>query len=186
MERLFDPERPYFEAWVRLHNADDTTHLEDRVDREHEARPLCYAASFGFLEIVEHLILKRICRVQVREVVVMGLRYTRHRLQVISRSYDHWPDSLLRHGVYVGVDAQNYANRTPVRLSSQSGHHDVVQCIIDHDADMNSQEDDHNTPLNKATHGGHVDVVRVLHDSYGRTPLHDIMARGDNPKADYP
>ncbi|KAH9030643.1 hypothetical protein EDB85DRAFT_1414462 [Lactarius pseudohatsudake] len=78
----------------------------------------------------------------------MGLRYTRHRLQVISRSYDHWLDSLLRH----------CRCRRPLRLSSQSGHHDVVQCLIDHGADVNSQED-HNTPLNWAAHGGRVDVV---------------------------
>ncbi len=183
---LFDPDKPYFEAWVQLYDADDTIFLEDIVDQEHGARPLYYAALCEFHELVEHLIR----RVRVLEVVFMGLRYTRHRLQVISRLYGHCFGTVWA----VGVDVRNYANRTPLRFASQSGHRDIVQCLINHGADVDSQEDDHNTPLNWAAHGGHVDVVRVLlehnadvnsQDNYGRTPLHDAL-RGDDPNGDYP
>ena len=57
MERLFDPDKPYFEAWVRLHDADQE-YPQGKQGQERGAKPLYYAALCGFHELVEHLILK--------------------------------------------------------------------------------------------------------------------------------
>ena len=60
MEDLFDPSKPYFEAWLRLHDIDneDRDLFPNMPDTEPGARPLYYAAFYGFLELVEHLVLK--------------------------------------------------------------------------------------------------------------------------------
>jgi hypothetical protein len=60
MEDLFDPEKPYFEAWVQLHDIDPKDHgdFPNVPDSERGARPLYYAAFCGFEGLVEHLTLK--------------------------------------------------------------------------------------------------------------------------------
>jgi hypothetical protein len=190
MGYLFDPDKPYFEAWVRLHDV-DLDHLfffEDRPDPvEPGARPMYYAALCGFHELVERLSFKYPQCASARGgrlgTALHSASLAGH-LQVVR--------SLLRHGV--GVDVRGFRNKTPLQYASQSGHRDVVQCLLDHGADVNSHEDDHNTPLNWAAYGGHVDVVRVLLEHNADvnakgdgvwTPLHDATL-GSDSKGDYP
>jgi hypothetical protein len=58
LERLFDPEKPHFAAWVWLYDID--RHWIEPMSKVHptrpEAVPLYYAALSGFLGVVEHLI----------------------------------------------------------------------------------------------------------------------------------
>ena len=58
MERLFDPAKPHFAAWVWLHDID--RHWIKPMSKIHptrpEAVPLYYAALCGFRGLVEHLI----------------------------------------------------------------------------------------------------------------------------------
>ena len=56
MEYLFDPDKPYFEAWIQLHDIDK--YISDGSDPVLEARPLYYAALCGLQELVGHLTLK--------------------------------------------------------------------------------------------------------------------------------
>ncbi len=187
MEYLFDPDKPYFEAWVQLHNVDHGTLRSNAPNPEPGARPLYYAALCGFHELVEHLTLEY---PQCASATGGSLGTALHsascegHLQIVR--------SLLRHGV--GVDVRDYMSDTPLQWASLRGHRDVVQCLLDHGADVDLQDGDHNTPLTLAAFYGHVDVVRVLlehnadvnsQDSEGRTPLHDAMY-GDDPKGDYP
>jgi ankyrin repeat protein len=189
MEYLFDPYKPYFEAWVQLHDVDDDSISFGTVsDPEPGARPLYYAALCGFHELVEHLIFKYPQYASARGGrlgTALHMASFAGHLQIVR--------SLLRHGVT--VDVQGNANCTPLRWASQSGHHNIVQCLLDHGADVNSQEDDHSTPLDWAAYGGHVDVVRVLlehnadvhaKDNGGHTPLHSATwgstFKGDHPQ----
>ena len=50
----------------------------------------------------------------------------------------------------------------PLQCASQLGHHDVVQFLLNHGADVNSQQDNHSTPLHWAAYLGDVNIVRVL------------------------
>ena len=176
MEDLFDPDKPYFEAWVRSHDVDHE-YGHGAQSQEPGARPLYYAALCGFHELVEHLILKYPQCTSARGggcgTALHSASFAGH-LQVVR--------SLLRRGVDVNV--RGYQNRTSLLFASDSGHHDVVQCLIDHRADVNSREDDHNTPLIWAAYHGRLDVVRILlehHadvnslDNYTRTPLHNVV-----------
>ena len=180
MEQLFDPDKLYFEAWVRLHNADPYRHRRGTRSQEPGAKPLYYAALCGFHEIVEHLILKYPQYTSSRGggfgTALHSASYAGH-LQVVR--------SLLQHGV--DVDVRGHENCTSLRFASRLGHGDVVQCLIDHGADVNSQEDDQSTPLNWAAHGGCIDAVRTLlkhhadvnsQDNDGDTPLHYAVFGG--------
>ncbi|KAH9165572.1 hypothetical protein EDB89DRAFT_2233302 [Lactarius sanguifluus] len=191
MERLFDPDQPYFEAWVKLHDVEVNLggYIPDMPDLKLGARPLYYAALCGFHELVEHLTLKNpqypsarggLCGTALHSASFAG------HLQVVR--------SLLRHGV--GVDARDHTNDTALQWASMQGCRDVVEYLLDHGADVNLQDNLKNTPLTLAARCRHMDVVRVLlehgadvhsQDDSGRTPLHDaILGATYYPKGDGP
>jgi hypothetical protein len=176
MGRLFDPDKPYFETWIQLHDVDQY-YFGQGTRLEPGARPLYYAALCGFHELVEPLILKypqcASARGGGRGTALHSASFAGH-LQIVR--------SLLRHGV--DVDVRGFANRTPLLFASESGHRDVIQFLIDHGADVNSQEDDLDTPLIWAAYYGHIDAVRILlkhhadvnfRGSKDGTPLHNAL-----------
>ena len=182
LENLFDPDKPYFEAWVQFRAVDGLNPLTEVIsDSEPAARPLYYAAWCGFHELVEHLAFKNPQCVSARgghHGTALHAASSAGHLKVVR--------SLLQHGV--GVDVQGVMDCTPLRSASQQGHRDVVQCLLDHGADVNPKEDDYSTPLHWAAYYGHVDVVRVLlkhnadvhsKDDKGWTPLHDTTRNSD-------
>ena len=184
---LFDPDKPYFEAWVRLHNIDtrDYSYSSPLPDPEPGARPLYYAALGGFHELVKHLTLKYPQCAKAkggRCGTALHSASLRGHLQVVRY--------LLR--LDVDLNVRNSANSTSLLLASKNGHRDVVQCLLDHDADLELRDQWQNSPLTFAAYYGHVDVVRLLlehnadvnsQDEDGYTPLHDTM-RNDRFIAD--
>ena len=188
MKSLFDPDKQYFSAWVKLYNVDTRDwfpHLESKV--RPEAVPSYYAAFCGFHEIVEHLTLKH----PQYANAISGLAGTAlhaasdaGHLEVVR--------SILKLGV--DVDALGLVNSSPLQFASGSGHLDVVKCLLDHGADPNLQDDDHWTALTYAADAGHLEIVRVLlehnadidtPDKDGLTPLHgQIVMRYPNSKGD--
>jgi ankyrin repeat protein len=187
MECLFDPDKPYFEAWVQLHDIGPDIYFKTPPDPEPGVRPLYYAALGGFHKLVEHLTLKYpqcadatggCCGTALHSASFEG------HLQVVRY--------LLRHGVDVNV--RNSANSTSLILASWNGHLDVVQCLLDHGADSDLRDKFNNTPLMLAVFYGRVDAIRLLlehkvdvnsQDDKGRTALHDAI-RGQSFKADRP
>jgi hypothetical protein len=153
VERLFDPDKPYFYAWVQLHDVDPS--LEPNIYRRHwppatepGARQLYYAAFCGFGDVVEHLTLKYPQHTNVLAgncgTALHSASFAGHLQAVLS---------LLRHGV--GVDVRGFGNKTPMQFAAQAGHRDVVHHLLDHGADVNSKEGDQSTPLNWAAYNGH-------------------------------
>ena len=189
MESLFDPDKPYFEAWVRLHDIDhdDYAHSSPAPDPEPGARPLYYAALSGFYELVKHLTLKYPQCVKAkggRCGTALHSASLRGHLQVVRY--------LLRLGVDHSV--RNSGNSTSLLLASFKGHRDVVKCLLDHGADLDLRDQYQNTPLTLALYYGHVDTARLLlehnagvnfEDYEGRTALHDTV-RSDRFIADRP
>ena len=109
MEYLFDPGKPYFEAWVQLHDVDGYNPVYDgeEPDPEPGARPLYYAAMCGFDELVEHLTLKYPQYTSARggrRGTALHAASSAGRLQIVR--------SLLRHGV--DVDVRGNRNGTPL------------------------------------------------------------------------
>ena len=182
MEDIFDPDKPYFEAWVQLHDI----HYEDREafpnmpGSEPRARPLYHAAFYGFLELVEQLVLKypqyASARGGICGTALHSASYQGH-LQVVRY--------LLRHGVDVNI--RDSGKDTPFLLASWEGHSDVAQCLLEHGADVELRDQFDNTPLILAARCGHFDAVQFLlehnadvnsQDHKGRTPLHTVMLEG--------
>ena len=180
MEHLFDPDKPYFEAWVQLYDVDSnyTLNFPDAPDSEPGERPLYYTALCGFHELVEQLIFNYpqytgATRGGRLGTALHSASYAGH-LQVVR--------SLLRHGV--GVDVRNSADDTPLLLASWSGHCDVVQYLLDHGADVDLRDYQNDTPLIQAAYRRCLDVVRVLLEhnadincqgANGWTPLHNAI-----------
>jgi ankyrin repeat protein len=175
---LFDPNKPYFEAWVQLHNID--YHDSDTPASEPGARPLYYAALCGFREPVEHLLLKYPKCGSAwggrRGTALHSASFAGH-LQIVLY--------LLRHDV--SVDIRGPVNKTPLQYAAEFGHLDIVQCLLNHGADVHSRDDVHTTPLMWAAFSGHTEVVQTLleHDAdidsedvNGWTPLRSAVATG--------
>ena len=177
LEYLFDPDKPYFGAWVQLHDIDRFYHYLGRSDPEPGAKPLYYAARGGFHELVEHLTRKYPQRAEAIGgqcgTALHSASFEGH-LQVVRY--------LLQLGVDINV--RNFANCTPLLFASWKGHRDVVQCLLDHGADSDLRDEFRNSPLMLAAYYGHVDVVRLLlehnadvntGDTENRTALHGAI-----------
>ena len=188
MEHLFDPDKPYFEEWVRLHDFDTSipAFSSNAPGFKPGVRPLYYAALCGFHELVAHLFHKYPQSASANGgcfgTALHAASRTGH-LQVVR--------FLLRHGVPVNV--QDSTKYTPLILASWYGHRDVAQCLLEHGADVDWLDGDGGTPLNSAAHRGHVDVVRVLLEHNANvnlpetyTPLHSVATAGREPGSDHP
>ncbi|KAG6852164.1 hypothetical protein H0H87_010727, partial [Tephrocybe sp. NHM501043] len=69
-------------------------------------------------------------------------------------------------------------NETPLHLSAQNGHHEIVKFSVEHGADVNAkghkkilglfplanflQGNDNETPLHKSAQNGHYEIVKFL------------------------
>jgi hypothetical protein len=63
MEYLFDADKPYFVAWLQLHDIDTPSELGSTFyafthTLKSDTTPLYYAALCGFQDLVEHMIIK--------------------------------------------------------------------------------------------------------------------------------
>ena len=179
MKSLFDPDRAYFSAWVKLYDVDQrswVSGLESKM--RSEAAPLYYAASCGFHEIVEHLALKH---PEYANAISGGAGTAIHSAS--REGHIEVVRSLLKCGV--DVDARGIVGTSPLHRASIEGYRDIVQCLLDHGADPNLQDDDCWTPLTYAAYAGHSEIVRMLlehnanidtSDEDGLTPLHSLIS----------
>ena len=155
MQCLFDPDKPYFEAWIRLHDIDSFVYSHEPPDPKPGAKPLYYAALGGLHGQVEELTLKYPQCASARGgkcgTALHSASFSGH-LQVVRY--------LLRHGVDVNV--RNTELSTSLLLASFEGHLDVVQSLLDHGADLDLADVFQNSPLILATVSQHVNVVRLL------------------------
>ncbi|KAH9028675.1 ankyrin repeat-containing domain protein [Lactarius pseudohatsudake] len=188
MEYLFDPDRPYFSAWLKLYNIDNrpwVSELDSKI--QPRAVPLYNAAFCGFHGIAEHLALK-----YPQYANAIGGRAGTALHSASAPGHVEVIRSLLRCGV--DVDTCGVWDRSPLLLASYAGCLNVVQCLLDHGADANFQDRRHSTPLSDAAMRGHLKIVQVLldhnadvnsQDNNGSTPMHKACSYLDS-KGDYP
>ena len=186
MEILFDPDKPYFSAWIRIYDIDvkpsnnSTFWYFSTVNRMSDAAPLYYAALCGFHGLVEHLINKcsQVNAIGGFHVSPLVAALVMEHLKVAQLLYQHGAD----------VDVQGLYKRTPLYCASCMGHLEIVQWLLSRGADPNpSDETDDSTALHEAARRDHLRVAQTLlqqnadpniRDEKGEVPLHWASARG--------
>ena len=186
MEDLFDPDKPYFAAWLRVHDIDiqprDNSSLLFYIvdytrDKSKFATPLYCAALCGFHDIAEQLIIKHPQQVYATGgyfVSPLGAALRGEHLKISQTLYEHGAD----------VDVRVNIKRTLLDGASCSGHLEIVDWLLSRSANPNSRDENGWTPLHGAAYFGHVEVSQLLleyktdicaQDNEGRTPLHSSL-----------
>ncbi|KAK3614784.1 hypothetical protein LTR22_027664 [Elasticomyces elasticus] len=73
-------------------------------------------------------------------------------------------EKLLDPAVGATVDMRDRKGQTSLHLAAALGRHNMVRCLLHHDADIEAKDNDGETPIVKAVKGGHRDIVQDLLD----------------------
>ncbi len=177
MEYLFDLDKPYFAAWLELHDMDTRSPsplswiIPDSTSR---ASPLYYAALCGFQGLVEDLVVK-----YPQYVNASGGHYITPL--VVALAEGHFQTAKLLHLNGASADVRGYREKTPLFCAAWNGDLKMVQTLLDCDADVNAQDYLGWTSMHAAASQSWPDVARLLFEHgadvnrrhvNGGTPLH--------------
>jgi ankyrin repeat protein len=186
MKYLFDADKPHFKVWLTLYDIDirGTAFTGFKPDNRSTATPLYYAALCGFHDLVEHIIAR-----YPQDVNVNGGWYMRPIIAALGGEHFQTAD-LLRHN---GADPHVQGNFKTILLHSAAymEKFEVVQKLIEYDADIDARDERGWTPLYWASDDRYFkdgSVVRLLlergadvharADKDGSTPLHEASRYG--------
>jgi Ankyrin repeats (3 copies)/Ankyrin repeat len=189
MEYLFDPDKPYFAAWIRLYDI-DTPPPNPSVffwfdpPKSSTNTPLYYAALCGFQSLVEQLIVK-----YPRHVNATGGRYGTPAVAALAGR--HFEIAGILHSNGSSVDPPglgSFLGNSPLHSATYTEDLEMVQAILDCGVDVNVQNHGGCTPLAYESIGPFKDprVVRSLLDHGadpnawvdGNTALHRASRNG--------
>jgi len=144
MECLFDPDKPYFAAWLQLYDVDmdlTTSPLFQFTDySKPNAGPLYYAALCGFKGLIENLIVK-----YPHLVNATGGYYHTPALAALARRHLELARMLHRNGS--SVDLRGRLERTPLHSAAEQGDSEIIQVLLDWKLDINATCGHDRTPL---------------------------------------
>jgi ankyrin repeat protein len=148
---LFDASKPYFAAWLELHDIDtrvrsgSTFHQFTRYSKSN-ATPLYYAALCGFQELVEHLIVK-----EPKDVNITGGYYVTPLIAALAGRRFQIAKLLRDKGAHPNVG--RIGDNTPLHSAAFYGDLEMVQVLLKYKADVNVQNSASRTPLDYASEG---------------------------------
>ena len=182
MEHLFNPDKPHFSTWLRLHDI-DTEPYPDSVlyefvtapfDRSN-ASPLYYAALCGFHDLAEHLVVKH-----RQDVNARGGYYMAPLVAALGGKHFQVAELLYQHGATVVI--RGCYEATPLHGVSYSGDLEIMQWLLSRGPDANVLKSrTGRTPLHCAAITGQLEAARILlqhnadpnaQNKAGQTPLH--------------
>ena len=182
MDELFDALKPYFAAWLRVHDADEDWRYFYPSDRLPNGSPLYYAALCGLYDLAERLIAKH-----PEQVNTVGGRIMAPLTAALYKRHFRIATLLHRHGAV--LDVRGSDGKTPLYCASIFGNVDIIQWLFNHGADANVPRADGWTPLHTAAGNGQLEALQLLIDhsadvnfrnNAGDTPLcKAITARED-------
>ena len=187
MEKIFDQGKPYFAAWIKLHDMDTrvpfpSPFYQFSPSSKSPAGPLYYAALCGFQDLAEHLIVKN-----PQEVDANGGCYVTPFLAALVGR--HFELAQLLHRNDSSVDQRGRAGITPLISAAFSGDLEMIQVLLGYKTDINARNDFGVTPLWVAVvYGGH-EAARLLLEhgadpnipvSRGEAPLHYASKTGES------
>ena len=190
VECLFDPDKPYFAAWIRLCDIDAPPPNPSVLfwfdpPKSSTNTPLYYAARCGFQSLVEQLIVK-----YPRHVNATGGRYGTPAVAALAGRHFEIAGILHRNGSSVNPRGmRSFQGNSPLHSATYYEDPEMVQAILDCGADVNVQNRVGYTPLTYAMIGRFEDprVVRLLlghgadpnsRKRDGTTPLHRASENG--------
>jgi ankyrin repeat protein len=167
MERLFDPAKPHFSAWVWLHDID--RHWLEPMPNLHptrpEAMPLYYASLCGFGTLVEHLIASHSWDIESRG----GSHTTALHAATVEGHFDV-ASLLLKHGA--DCNSRDDCGRAPLHRVSQGGQVvmaesslEIARLLVKSGANVNVTDIDGWTPLHAAAKSGYREIAELLLES---------------------
>ena len=188
MKYLFDADKPHFKAWRMLFDIDVIRPLAGPFQYfatlpASPAAPLYYAALCGFHDLVEHLIAK-----YPQDVNTTGGYYKRSLTAALAGKYFETADLLRHNGADLHV--RGYTGTFPLHAAAFSGEFEVVQKLIEYEADIDARDEEGWTPLYWASSGLYLkdgSILRLLLErgadvnaptKGGSTPLHRASGNG--------
>ena len=151
MEILFDLDKPYFAAWLQLHDIDtnspaDSIFYHFTPWSKSDATPLYYAALCGFQDLVEHLTAN-----DPKQVNVTGGYYLTPLVAALAAGHFQTAKFLCDNGAH--PDIRGYEDTTPLRSAAFNGDFEMVQVLLKYKADINARNTNGSTPLHSASQG---------------------------------
>ena len=196
MECLFDSDKPYFAAWLQLHDIGDYSKIQPSslelvlAPPASGATPLYYAALCGFQDLVEHLVIKHPHHVNAR-----GGYFETPLLAALARRHFQTAELLRCNGADVNTRYRDRAS--PLQAAAWYGDSELVRVLLAYKVDINARCNQGWTPIHCVSQGFQhsnilnisqslPDVARLLlehgadvdaqvSDGSGRTPLHVTM-----------
>ncbi|KAF8502052.1 hypothetical protein F5888DRAFT_1904491 [Russula emetica] len=148
MESLFDPDKPYFEAWLQLHDIDTDSHESTFYQfapfEKSDATPLYYAALCGFQDLVEHLVVNN-----PEHVNATGGYYEAPLIAALKAGHSQTAKFLRDNGAHPNVTG--FDGRTPLHAAALLGDFEMVQVLLEYKPDVNAPNNDGKTPLHFAS-----------------------------------
>ena len=187
MESLFDEDKPYFSAWLGLHDMDSgpsfrSTFVHFTPDPKSPAGSLYYAALCGFQDIVEHLVDK-----DPRRVNASGGYYVTPVIAALAEKHFQLAQLLHRHGS--SIDPRGFCGNTPLHSAANQGDLEMIQVLLEYKADINARDNFGGTPLRDVVGHGEHEVSRFLLEHGadpnisrydGKAPLHRASTTGNS------
>jgi ankyrin repeat protein len=138
MEALFDLDKPYFAAWLQLHDIDNRSEavlssLYWNLTSKSGATPLYYAALCGFQGLVERLISKYPQHVNAR-----GGYFVTPLVAALARRHFQTAELLRHNGA--DVNACYGDGATPLHGAAWHGDFEMVQLLLNYKVDVDSQD----------------------------------------------
>jgi hypothetical protein len=178
MEELFDPMKPFFAAWLRLHDKDTHPSYKHSLygfavlpSERLATTPLYYAALCGFHDLVEHLAVnhpEQVDAIGGYFVSPLGAALGAEHFKIAQLLYQHDAD----------VDIRGYDKRTLLCVASY-GHRGIVEWLLHRGADPNIGDCIGWTPLHFAAWFGRTAEILLQYKAVvnapgddGQIPLH--------------
>jgi hypothetical protein len=148
---LFDRDKPYFAAWLQLHDIDTGSSDNSSIDHSTDwsksgATPLYYAAFCGFQDLVEHLTIN-----DPKQVNSTGGFYLTSLVAALAKGHLRTAKFLFDNGAHPNF--RGISEMTPLLSAAYNGDFEMVQVLLNHKADVNARHTGSWTSLHLASHG---------------------------------